>query len=166
MGCIGYVYRRYHELEGSNRRRHRDPVFVAVQFDGRAQDPLQTDPVRSHNDRHFLACFIQDTQPHRARILIAELEYVRDLDGLANFEGRARVDLRVPGSDLPQIEKLGLEVLAWSDVSKMVIIFVRTADDVPPSPETYICKDWYILDPDRPERARIGAKPLPNLLRM
>ena len=71
-----------------------------------------------------------------------------------------------PCGYLPQIEELGLEILARSDVPQVIVVLVCARDHVAAALQRQVGDDAHVLDADRTERAGIGAEPLADLLRM
>ena len=97
----------------------------------------------------------EHAQPHRLRILVAQLEDVADLDALDQLRAVApQLNARVARGHLPQIEILGLEILAGRDVPQVVVVLVRARDHVAAAFQGLVGNDAHVCDADRTQRAR------------
>src|SRR5260370_36891668 len=96
----------------------------------------------------------------------AQLENVPDLPALDQLDRAAAVYTRISRRGLPQIEILGLEIFAASEVAQMVVVFVRAGDHVAPALQSLIRDHAHVLVAHRTERSRLRSEPLANLLGM
>src|SRR5439155_16144248 len=107
-----------------------------------------------------------DAKSHGLRILVSQLEYVPDLDGLDHFQRFAASLARVARHHLAQILELRRKILTWRDVAQVVIILVRAGDHVPASLDRGVGQDRHVRDPDWTERPGVRSEPFANLVRM
>ena len=81
QGWVADIGRGYNDLEGRNRGRQPEPVFVIALLDGRGQDALDSDAIAAHDHGDFLAVLIQHARTHGLGIFVTQFENVPDLDG-------------------------------------------------------------------------------------
>ena len=115
---------------------------AALSFDGGGEDALDTDAVAAHDGRYFLAVAVEDGGAHGVGVLVAELEDVPDLDGLAEAQGLAADGVELAFEDVADVGgKGGSEVAAWGDVAEVVVELVGSGDEVLPAFEAEVHDD-------------------------
>src|SRR6185369_9821060 len=72
--------------ERSDRSREPESILIVRLLDRCGENAFDTDAVAAHDRRNFFAIGIKDTRAHRLGVLVAELEDVSNLDGLAHDE--------------------------------------------------------------------------------
>ncbi len=80
-------------------------------LDGGGEDALDADAVAAHDGRDFLAVAVEDGGSHGLGVLVAELEDVADLDGLAEAQRLAADGVELAFVDVADVgDEGGLEV--------------------------------------------------------
>src|SRR5690606_2837392 len=118
-------------VEGRDRVRPDDAPLIMVLLDGGGYDAGHTDAVAAHLHDPRLPLGVEHGRAHRAAVLVAELEYLPDLDPARDRELAAAARARVAGDRVTQVRDFGqLHVAVPVDAAVVVVRAVRAADEV------------------------------------
>src|SRR5579863_9147501 len=125
-------------------------------------DTRNADAVATHDERLLLAALVEEARAERDRVTGSELEDVADLDRRLEAERTAADRAAVAFLRLADVGEAGLEVAAVLDAAEVPPAAVRAGDELAVAER--LVGDHLALEPDRPERAGVGAERGADLL--
>ncbi len=162
---VTHVCHCHHHGERSNRGGKPESICIVRLLDGGGENALDADAVAAHDRRNFFAVGIKHARTHRLGVLVAELEDVSNLDGLAHDQlARAMIyGTRLALVDAADISGQGpREIATRDDVAQVIVLLVGAAHQVlaafegfvhdhgEPIPERLLVMLQTLRDPDNP----------------
>src|SRR5699024_1469096 len=148
------------QLERRNGSWPDDAGVVVALLDGGAHHAGDADTVAAHLRVNRVAVFIHRRQIQRAAVLVAELEYVTDLDALHDLQGGLSDRRRIARDHYAQVGELRFVGVAAPVEAGVVIVVAVGAGHQIGSGLQRAVGDYRKVQPDRADRTGTGTEML------